>query len=169
MSVTIPIAERILRESRRLAGTVVTDAKAKRWDARAVDTYAEGDVIVATDGEQTADHANGAGGVVRCELGVLFCWIHRPSEADTIATDQKRTRNANQIKAAILGNRFFEEGGSGSGGTRLAFDTTDAGMIEAPDWISGQVDFVYRITVIFLHDAANPGTMGLAITAATEA
>lgn len=168
MAYTVSISERILREARRMAGTVVTDAKAKRWDGRGTATYDEGDVLVAAGDEKSVDHAQGSAGTIATDLELRFAYIHRPDEDDTVVTDTTRTRYANLLKAALLANRTFVEGGAGGGGTTLAFDLVNVSQIEAPQLNDGQVDFVLGATVRFLHDAADPGTLSTAVVALSE-
>lgn len=168
MSYTVPIAERILREARRLAGTVVGDSKAKRWDGRGTVSYDEGDIVVAAGKEKSVDHAQGNAGTIATDLEIKFAYIHRPDEDDTVVTDTSRTRYANAIKVALLGNRKFEEGGSGSGGVVLAFDIVEVSSIDPPQNDDGQVDFVVHTTVRFLHDGNAAGTLGTAVPALVE-
>lgn len=168
MSYNVSLAERILREARRLAGTVVGDAKAKRWDGRGTATYAEGDVVVAAGSEKLADHAQGNAGTIGVDLELKFAYVHRPDEDDAVFTDETRTRYAHLLEEAVLGNRRFQEGGAGGVGAILAFDLIDVGMIDPPQLDDGQVDFVLHATVRFIHDGTSTGTLGTAVPALSE-
>jgi len=163
VSESVSIRERVLRQLAANLEAVTDVGEVRRWDARAADTPAHGDIVLVAQDETAEPGAQGPTGSTIKTLTVAIVVRLFAETASETTTDSDVNKWLRRIEDAALHDPLLVETTSGQ---RLANDMAATKLI-GPAFDEGIVACALVCTIQYEHDRDDP-TVGPGITLLQE-